>query len=650
MKKELGLFKVISIRSVGLMMLCCVVLALFAAPAGAIVVLPPNDQGICNGALGTTTISNVAISSDVLTLTINSIAGITAGQQAALSALTTATFLNNATITVLSASSGEGGNTVTANFNHTDYASAPDTGTYAHLEYASGCGAVITVTSVDGNGAANAFSVTIPNNGGAAANGNPYDHDDDVLVGILNNSPAGSLPLTSIPLTSSDLTFGGIFGFDHDGPCSVLATDCYPNPPIEGYTSTGYEGPDNTFTNINSVSCDTPAPDGYCHTTGTVTFVNPIPTASACDQPCNSTWFALEGTPNSLALTSEMQTLNFSPANPTATATFSSGDSQHTASFTIAQVISGFSVTETANYVDTEFSSPGNATGVGIADGICEAATPILGYFMNIPQYPDNDIDCRLAAGGFVFGTVNGDQVVPHAFPYHNGQAVWYRATTDATAGDQYVGPVTDAWTWELNPSLVPGTVSPPNPEYTPGWNNENGRVYDRPGANVNSNAFVADITTFFKGCCGAGGRQPTLNDWVIAAVPNPQTGGADQEITLLPLPRPSPAPYIKGLPMPVSFVLQNITTKKFDPNALTLPNTVSISTQLVTTNGLADVPLQFPKGFPTTFQCVMLGGKCTGVYGIVLSSAPYQKNMTYNLQIGSDLFSAPVNIPFVVK
>jgi len=358
--------------------------------------------------------------------------------------------------------------------------------------------------------------------------------------------------------------------------------------------------------------------------------------------------------------TSETQTLTFqaSTTPETQTATFGSANSKHTVSFTIPVVNDTFQVTETANYVDTEFSTGGHH-GIGIADGVCEAGSPNNGTFDGVIQYPDNDIDCRLAAGGFVFATLsNGDQVVPHALPYHNGQAVWYRASTTAAAvsqgGNDYVGPVTDGWTWELNPPL---NAPPVNPEYAPGWNNLNGRVYDRPGTLPNSttpnpnNAFTTDITNYFDGdCCGAGGHQPTLNDWVIAAVPNPQTGGADQEITLIPLPAPygpSPAPYSRLLPMPVSFALLNSVSKKIDPNALKFPNTVNISTQDANGN---TIPLQFPKGFPTTFQCVTLGNKCTGLYGIVLSPAPYTPGKIYNLQIGSDLFSAPVNIPFIVK
>jgi hypothetical protein len=528
---------------------------------------------------------------------------------------------------------------------------------------ADGCGAVITVTSVDSKGNANAWSVTIPNNSGTPGNGNPYDGVDDILVGIVNNS--GST-LNSITLTSSDTTFGGIFGFDGDGPCNWafelygVSTDCFNGAPSES-DPYDYAGPNNEFTNITNTSCTT-TENGLCATSGTVTFFT-----AQCDDTCTqtqgigpgaNTWFGLEGTPNSLMLTSEMQTLTYTAGtNETQTATFGSGDSLHTAAYTIPTVYDTFTVTVTANYVNTEFST-GGQTGIGIADGVCEANSPNNGTVNGVTQYPDYDLDCREAAtGAFVFYTFpNGDKVVPHAFPYHNGQAVWYRATTTAVAvsqgGHDYAGPVNDYWSWEVNPNL---TTPPVNPEYAPGWNEANGRVYDRPGTLANSttpnpnNAFVADITTYFQDP-GGGGQQKTLNDWVLAAMPNPEPGNADTEVTLLPLPKPSPAPYVAGLPMPVSFALVNSTTKKFDPKALTFPNTVNISTSISTQNSPGNnIPLQFPAGLPTTFQCVMLNSTCTGVYGIVLSSAPYKKGVVYNMQIGSDLF-APVNIPFVVK
>jgi len=502
---------------------------------------------------------------------------------------------------------------------------------------ATGCGALITVTAVNGSGQATAFNVTIPNNN-SPANGNPYDGDDDILVGVLNSSGA---PLSSLPLTSSDTTFGGIFGFDGDGPCDYTggAADCL-NGPYPELDPNDYEGPDNTFTNISSISCTTTV-SGLCYTSGTVTFTTPIPPANSnsCGAPCNSTWFALEGTPNSLILTSESAMLNYpTSANPeTEIASFGSGAGAHTAAFTLKTVINPVSVTVTANYVDVGQ--------VGLTNGICPFGTTVAA---------DNDIDCRLALGGFVFDTlVNGDMVVPHCIPYHNynpvtgtGQCVWYRASTPAVAGTDYTGPVYDGWTFPVDPSLANPS---PNPEYPPGWNNQIGRVYDRPGVNL-SNAFVADITDFFSSEPSAGGHQSTLNDWVLAAVPN---GFEDTEITLVPIPGISPAPYIKGLPMLVALDLEKLGTKIPDPNGLMLPNTIRISTS---TSGPAPVsiPVQFPQGLPTTFSNVCTKAYCPlkGVYYIFLSSTPYStypKGTTFNMYIGSDLFPQ-ITLQFVVK
>src|ERR1019366_887666 len=69
---------------------------------------------------------------------------------------------------------------------------------------ATGCGVLITVTSVNSSGDATAFHLTI------LGNGNPYDGSEDTLVGIQNNS---SGVLNDIALTGTS----GLFGFDGDG-------------------------------------------------------------------------------------------------------------------------------------------------------------------------------------------------------------------------------------------------------------------------------------------------------------------------------------------------------------------------------------------------------------------------------------------------
>jgi hypothetical protein len=158
------------------------------------------------------------------------------------------------------------------------------------------CGLLIKVTQVDGNGNATTFTVTASNpNGVPPNNGNPYDGTQDILVGVQNNSGAN---LNSIPLTSSTTAFG----FDGDGPCNpTYHTPAYPWCSNTGFT--GYEGPVNTFTNI---SAD--------HTSGTVSFTTAIPNGG-------STWFALQGNPNSLTAPPMMQVQTTPPTNFNTTST-----------------------------------------------------------------------------------------------------------------------------------------------------------------------------------------------------------------------------------------------------------------------------------------------------------------------------------------
>ncbi|MGC2182740.1 MAG: hypothetical protein WA637_05645, partial [Terriglobales bacterium] len=152
------------------------------------------------------------------------------------------------------------------------------------------CSVVITVTAVDLNGTATAF--TVMSTGTAA-----YDSVEDVLVGVQNSSDSY---LTSLPLTSST---GAIFGFDGDGPCSpaehtqpyLWCPTIYPNGSNDP-NPVGYEGPHNTFNLTNSMS-------------GTVNFVFGELDPGIPDG--GSTWFALEGTPQALVgqtLTTDVST------------------------------------------------------------------------------------------------------------------------------------------------------------------------------------------------------------------------------------------------------------------------------------------------------------------------------------------------------
>jgi hypothetical protein len=117
-------------------------------------------------------------------------------------------------------------------------------------------------------------SVVVQNDPAAPQSG--YDGAEDTLIGIQNNSPAS---VKSINLASPSAS---IFGFDQDGLCNPGA---WPNAPAvtppncpgtQGFGSTGYEGPNNTFSNISANEL-----------TGTVNFTTPI-------KPGGSTYWGLE--------------------------------------------------------------------------------------------------------------------------------------------------------------------------------------------------------------------------------------------------------------------------------------------------------------------------------------------------------------------
>src|SRR5712691_5209329 len=342
--------------------------------------------------------------------------------------------------------------------------------------------------------------------------------------------------------------------------------------------------------------------------------------------------------------------LHFPPGPSTQTATFGNpGDAAaHSMALTIPNVLNpnGIDVVLTATYEPTDLSTLSH--GVGIADGECELSQ-LGGVLANVDE--TKDFDCRLAKGGFVYKTLNnGNLIVPHISPYHNNMGVWYRATTNAVAGIDYIGPVYDKIAWNTNPVLV---GAPTNPDYSPGWNNQNARLYDRHGSDPDI-AFKFDITDFFDPNCNVvcasggidptgGGHQITLNDWVFADAPNPQPGAADAVETLVPVPGTSPFTYLKAFPMLVAFELETAGTENHDATAVTKPHSVNVAT--VNSSGLA-IPVQFPRGFPTTFTY----SKLLKVYYIFLSPAPYIPGTVYTLQIGSDLFPQPVNLKFVVK
>jgi hypothetical protein len=316
---------------------------------------------------------------------------------------------------------------------------------------------------------------------------------------------------------------------------------------------------------------------------------------------------------------------------------------------TLASVINPINVTVSFFYEPTDIST--GAHGIGIADGVCELGAT-----------KDTDFDCRLTTD-FTYPNqivTAGDRLVPHIIPSHNNLGVWVRVTATrvsdgmpAVAGVDYKGPVDWYYAWNSNPSLVPGG-DPPNPEYQPGWNNQNPQMYDRPGENVDI-AFVNNITTYSKFNCnptcvgtadpGTGGRKGTLNDIVVGAPPNPPPGTVDTVERLVPVPGSSPFTYLSGLPMLVAFELENESAEKSDPTALTLPHSVNVGVLDPATGLFQQQMTTFP-GFPTTFRY----DKFLKVYYIFLSPQPFTIGKVYQLQINSDLFPQPVNVNFVVK
>ena len=145
------------------------------------------------------------------------------------------------------------------------FAGRANAGICPAIGLASDCGVQINVTASSG-GVATAFSAT------NVGNGNPYDGVEDTLVGITNNSGA---TINSITLTASSSAFA--FSFDGDGACSSGG-----GGGCSG--ATGYEGPNMSFGAVTSSG----GVDSM-----TITF-----TGGLADKA--STWFSLEGSPNSL--------------------------------------------------------------------------------------------------------------------------------------------------------------------------------------------------------------------------------------------------------------------------------------------------------------------------------------------------------------
>jgi hypothetical protein len=137
------------------------------------------------------------------------------------------------------------------------------------------CGVTITITGSSGT--------LVATFGGS---GQPYDGDEDQLVGITNNSSVavGAIVLSAPAVTSNPPYTSNLYAFDGDGAC-IYFKAC-------SYGPTGYEGPNNTFLGTS--------PD---LTTGKVLFTVALAANGG------TTWFSLENAPTAVAAIGENKAL-----------------------------------------------------------------------------------------------------------------------------------------------------------------------------------------------------------------------------------------------------------------------------------------------------------------------------------------------------
>jgi len=133
----------------------------------------------------------------------------------------------------------------------------------------NGCEFIISVTAVNGSGAATQFSVSLN-----APDQGPFDTTEDTLVGIINNS-AGVLKSITLPNNI------GQFGFDGDGAC-YSATLYTPAPTAAQCLGGAYQ-----TTTPNDYLSLTATSFSAIGSTGTVNFNNIAVGGTS--------WFDLEG-------------------------------------------------------------------------------------------------------------------------------------------------------------------------------------------------------------------------------------------------------------------------------------------------------------------------------------------------------------------
>jgi hypothetical protein len=233
--------------------------------------IPSNDSATANntGNYGTATITNAAITSNVLTLTFSGPTNqFTVGQTVQLTGLTTNTFLNNQFIVVLTRTN----TTLTATFVHADVGSGADTGTITilynwstmtgtpdvtpsafpvnHTIRFRGAYVAVTPTFTNLQRTNNQTTISFGTNGhgldltktigqgliisAVAAPG--FTVTSGVTTINLNSNPTGGWPITSLTSTTIVINTGSVPGNDI---ASTAASAGIANPSYVGGTTNG---------------------------------------------------------------------------------------------------------------------------------------------------------------------------------------------------------------------------------------------------------------------------------------------------------------------------------------------------------------------------------------------------------------------------
>jgi len=499
-----------------------------------------------------------------------------------------------------------------------------------HLGSATGCGVLITVNS---DGTANVAIV---------GNGNPYDGSEDTLVGIQNNSGGSFNSITlSAPITANSPI--PIFALDGDGPCFYNGNDCF-----GGEGRTGYEGPNNTFTNISTDK-----------TTGTVTFTTPLANGT-------STWFALEGAPSAVTVgaISQSQTLTFNPGtNVQQQATFDCGPMNENGACSSPNA---HSVKMTYDQVNSPFSVQINVTEVD-GDGVC----PIPAISRNANDNVPTDNDCTLAnffgstlpsyaSYPYLMPVGTGSVNTPFCLPYAGGGTkcaeieviVLPPATGNETIGFLHLY---FAWNFDTNALFA---LAPPGryvnyPQLYDAPHNDQDTVdyppapkgYPYPGTNTDlQKVFLVSRYYNVNGIAGLDGgvgtgpptgvRKP--NHYIVA-FPFAAPDSAEWLFSGLPQRNSTNTCYPKGLPMLVAFEIEK--GEQQDPNVLKPSHPLGVT---VLQNGVFQ-----NVGNPTVQH---LFGT---IYYVFLSNANLPVNSAtnpYQLQLSTDLISVPLTQNFLVQ